>query len=190
MELFRLIQQFLTNKLSLFTIPQTAAKLDTSGVAFKEALKLPTSSVVTNFQKQYDFYQEQHTDKDKKFPVRSITLFNRLALILEDPKDIAAFGSYQAGGLLNQVRPPIQKSYKSLQETLEATAVPQMLRGEEWESGQGIEIHLAIAAVLEFNNQEQRWPGIHSSDDADKVLELAKKLSDERQKKEIGRAHV
>ena len=72
-----------------FSFQQTAAKLDTSGVAFKEALKLPTSSVVTNFSKQYDFYKEQH-EGDKKFPVRSITLFNRLALVLDDAQDAAA----------------------------------------------------------------------------------------------------
>ena len=113
-----------------------------------------------------------------------------MALVLEDPADVAAFGSYQAGGLLNQVRPPIQKSYRSLAETLETTAVPQMLRGDEWESGKGIEIQLSIAAVLEFYDQEQRWPGIHSSADADKVFELAKKLSEERQKKAADGAMV
>lgn len=167
----------------------TAAKLDTSGVAFKEALKLPTSSVVVNFERQYDFYKQAHEadaeTEDKNFPVRSITMFNRLALVLpaESSSDTTAFESYQAGGLLNQVRAPVSKSYKSLQETLESTAVPQMLRGEEWEAGKGIEIHLSLSAVLEFYNQEGRWPGVHDKQDAKRMVDLTKKLSEERQKK-------
>ena len=148
---------------------------------------MPTSSVVANFERQYDFYKQQHAsseeDKEKKFQVRSITMFNRLALVIDEDASLDAFQSYQAGGLLNQVRPPITKSYNSLEETLESTAVPQMLRGEEWEAGKGIEIHLSIVAVLDFFDEHQRWPGVHSKDDAQKVVELAKKLSEERRKK-------
>ena len=62
--------------------------------------------------------------------------------------------------------------------------MPQMLRGEEWEDGKGIEIHLAIAAVMDFNQTEGRWPGIHSKDDALKVVEIAKRISEERKEKE------
>ena len=154
-------------------------------MAFKEALKLPTASVVANFERQYEFYKQQHDEipenKDKKFPVRSITMFNRVALVLPAVDDAKAFGSYQAGGLLNQIRPPIIKSYKPLQETLQKTPVPQMLRGEEWENGHGIDLHLALAAVLEFQQQTQSWPQLHSTKDADKVVELAQKISNDRQ---------
>mmetsp|Transcript_3005 Transcript_3005/g.6757 ORF Transcript_3005/g.6757 Transcript_3005/m.6757 type:complete len:1300 (+) Transcript_3005:21-3920(+) len=170
----------------------TAAKLDTSSVAFKEALKLSTSSVVTNFERQYDFYKQEHDSnedmKDKKFPVRKITMFNRLALVL--PKDDGAkdssslFESYTAGGLLNQVRTPISKSYKSFKETLESVTVPQMLRSEEWEAGKGIDIHLAVAAVLAFYDNERHWPGVHNKNDAEKLVELAKKISADRQDKD------
>jgi ubiquitin-activating enzyme E1 len=141
--------------------------------------------VVANFERQYDFYKSKHNDEsDKKFRVRTITMFNRLALVLEDDTSTDAFASYQAGGLLNQVRPPIKKEYKSLQETLVSTTVPQMLRGEEWEAGKGIEIHLGIAALLEFNQKEGRWPGIHDKDDAAKVVDIAKQISDERKETE------
>lgn len=162
------------------------ANVDSNGVIFKEALKLPTSEVVGNFQRQYDFYKAKHDDSmtDDKFRVRTITMFNRLALVLDDDIATDAFATYQAGGLLNQVRPPIHKEYKSLAETLESNAVPQMLRGEEWEAGHGIEIHLAIAAVLEFQQEQGKWPGIHSKDDAAKVVEIAKRISEERKSKE------
>jgi len=163
----------------------TAAKLDTSGVAFKEALKIPTSSVVTNFQRQYEFYKEQHEaseEKDSKFPVRYITMFNRLALVLDDESDaLNDFQSYQAGGLLNQVRPSVEKSYKSLKETLEQTPVPQMLRGEEWELGHGIEIHLATQAVLDFYKSKNYWPRLHNDDDAKEFTDICVGLSESRQ---------
>lgn len=146
-------------------------------MAFKEALKLPTSALLANYQKQYDFYKEQH-EGDGKFPVRSITLFNRLVLIVDDHQ---AFSNYHNGGLLNQCKPHFSKTYKTLQETLHKTPVPQMLRGEEWESGKGIEIHLSIAAVLEFYNQTNYWPRLHNRQDADQVVALASQISKSRQ---------
>jgi ubiquitin-activating enzyme E1 len=167
----------------------TEANVDSSGVVFTEALKLPTSEVVSNFQRQFDFYKaefDKEQDPKKKFPVRTITLFNRLALVLDDEflsevgVSLDVFASYQAGGLLNQVRLPAIKEYRSLAETLEQTVVPQMLRGEEWEAGKGVEIHLSIAAVLEFYRTEERWPGIHDKVDAQKVVDLAKGISNKR----------
>lgn len=157
--------------------------MDANGVVFKEALKLPTSKVVENFQRQYDFYKAKNADE--KFKVRTITVFNRLAIVLEDdsvPMD--AFKSYHAGGLLNQVKIPLVKKYRSLADTLENLPVPQMLKGEEWEAGRGIEIHLSIAAVHEFYRKHQRWPGIHSVEDAKLIAKLAQSLSDNRKNAE------
>lgn len=131
----------------------------------------------------------EDSDPKKKFLVRTITMFNRLALVLnkdflsEAGVTLNAFASYQAGGLLNQVRLPIIKEYRSLAETLEETAVPQMLRGEDWEAGKGVEVHLSIAAVLKFYQTEERWPGIHDKADAQTVVDLAKGISDARKGK-------
>jgi len=164
----------------------TAAKTDTRGVAFKTALALPTSSVISNFERQFDFYKTafdgEEGNLEKKFPVRTITIFNRLALVLNDGngKSIDIFGKYQSGGLLNQVRPPIGVQYRSLAETLEKTPVPQMLRGEDWELGKGIEIHLSISAILNFNDKTGHWPRLHNTDDAKELVILAEELSTER----------
>ena len=72
-------------------------------------------------------------------------MFNRLALVLDEDflsgADISSadvFSSYQAGGLLNQVRPVVVKEYRSLKDTLECLVVPQMLRGDDWEGGKGM----------------------------------------------------
>ena len=53
-------------------VGQTAAKVDTRGVAFKTALAL---AVVTNFERQYNFYntafkQEAAAESKEKLPVR------------------------------------------------------------------------------------------------------------------------
>ena len=173
----------------------TSAKVDTRGVAFKTALALPTASVLANFERQYEFYKstfdEEEGNSGKKMPVRTITIFNRLALVLNDDSgkqlleesgitSIDVFGSYQSGGLLNQVRPPIAKEYRSLAETLEKTPVPQMLRGEDWELGKGVDIHLSIAAVLNFQEKLGHWPRLHNADDASQLVKLVEELSNER----------
>lgn len=148
------------------------------------------SSVVKNFEKQYDYYKQLHDESDeagKKFPVRTITMFNRLALVMTNdqlPEGVtkeSLASLYESGGLLQQVRPVVEKDYKSFSETLVKTPVPQMLRGEDWEAGKGIDVHISMAAVLEFHQQEKRWPAIHNADDASKVWELAQKISADRQ---------
>ena len=185
----------------------TAAKLDTSDVAFTESLKQSTAAVVDNFQKQYEYYQHQHESneetKDKKFPVRTITMFNRLALVLDPallannksdtvppppalPKacqgDIMQLQAlYEAGGLLQQVRPPVHKSHQSLEQTLLHTAVPQMLRGDDWEAGKGIEIHLCWQAALRYYQQYNRYPRIHHEQDAQDFFAIVETLDQERQ---------
>jgi len=177
----------------------TSAKVDTRGVAFKTALALPTASVLANFERQYEFYKStfdgEEGNSGKKMPVRTITIFNRLALVLNDDSgkqlleesgitSIDVFGSYQSGGLLNQVRPPIAKEYRSLAETLEKTPVPQMLRGEDWELGKGVDIHLSIAAVLNFQEKLGHWPRLHNADDASQLVKLAEEVSNERKSTE------
>ena len=176
----------------------TEAAVDTQDVNFKESLKYPTANVLDNLERQYAFYKNQFdnksndttsdpTDKKKTFPVRTITMFNRLALVL--PADIPpeTFSAYEAGGLLNQVRQPVMKQYQSLQQTLEqGTPVPQMLRSEDWEDGKGIDVHLAFSAVLEFYQQEQHWPRIHNKSDADQLVEIAEAISQSRQSKDNG----
>ncbi|KAL7550696.1 hypothetical protein ACHAWF_013915 [Thalassiosira exigua] len=173
----------------------TAALVDTRGVAFKSAIALPTASVISNFERQYDFYKsafdEGAENVGKKFPARTITIFNRLALVLDGENgekllqrsgiaSIDIFGEYQSGGLLNQVRPPIVKQYRSLAETLEKTPVPQMLRGEDWELGKGVDVHLSISAALEFNEKNGHWPRLHNSDDASQLVQLSKEISNAR----------
>ena len=172
----------------------TAAKVDTRGVAFNTALALPTRAVIANFERQYDFYKTVFDEEEgltKTFPVRTITIFNRLALVLNDENGkmlldvssidlIDVFGMYLSGGLMNQVRPPVAKQYRSLAETLEKTPVPQMLRGDDWEMGKGVDVHLSVSAVLNFHEKVGHWPRLHNEEDAGLVVKLAAEISNER----------
>jgi ubiquitin-activating enzyme E1 len=151
--------------------------------------------VIENFERQYGFYKstfdKEEQGSGKTFPVRTITIFNRLALVLNDENRnmmlddsgidfVDVFGKYQSGGLMNQVRPPIAKQYRSLTETLEKTPVPQMLRGEDWELGKGVDVHLSLSAVLNFQEKVGHWPRLHNKDDAVLVVKLAEEISNER----------
>ena len=72
------------------------------------------------------------------------------------------------------------KSYRPLQATLEGTAVPKMLRGEDWEAGRGVDVHLTLAAVLDFETGARRWPRLHNKEDVGKVVVLAEGLLEDR----------
>ena len=80
--------------------------------------------MIANFERQYLFYKTSFDDDaanaNNKFPVRTITIFNRLALVLNDDNgknlmgdaSVDIFREFQSGGLLNQVRPPIRRRHR------------------------------------------------------------------------------
>ena len=97
---------------------------------------------------------------------------------------------YQFGGLITPVKEVKVKEYKSLEDSLvrttaprasdSATRYPQMLDTEAAYRGDGIDVHLAFAAVLDFQEKEGRWPRMRSKDDADAMLKIATGISDAR----------
>mmetsp|Transcript_73462 Transcript_73462/g.198656 ORF Transcript_73462/g.198656 Transcript_73462/m.198656 type:complete len:1053 (-) Transcript_73462:152-3310(-) len=158
----------------------TDAKVDLKDVAVKELLKSPTTEVLTNFQKQYDFYKAEFdaSGKEGKFKQREITLFNRLCLILEDGAAVSAWDSYSSGGLVNSVKPAVTKEYESLEKTLVYTGNPQMMDQEAWQAGEGCWVHLALEAVLKFQETKGRWPQLCDEADAKETAGLAIAASD------------
>ena len=51
-----------------------------------------------------------------------------------------------------------------------------MLNAESKEKGEGIDTHMAYAAVLAFYDKCQHWPRLHSDEDANTLVELAKEI--------------
>ena len=103
--------------------------------------------------------------QNRKYGQKLITIFNQLFLVLKH-HDVAAqaLACHESSGLLHQVRPPCFKSCTYLEETLESTTVPQMLRGQDWVSDKGIDVHLSLtlpnsrSAGLEFTTTKmQTW---------------------------------
>eukprot|EP01044_Picomonas_judraskeda_P000417 COSAG03_NODE_18_length_21685_cov_15.938988_23_plen_762_part_00 len=157
-----------------------------------EKLKNGTAYLAELWQKQNDQSKaemEANGEGGKfKSKLREITFLNRLVLTEVDPAAAAAFRSYTNGGLITPVQPPIQKAYKSLEESLVSTSAvayapdianyfPQMLEAEAGNRGDGIDVHLAFAAVLDFQEQTGAWPRDGNVEDARQVLSIAEEIS-------------
>jgi len=183
-------------------VSPSEAKVDMNEVSTKELLKGSTDKVLESFLSQYNYYKAEsekaNTGNNKKFQTRELTLFSRFALDFSADADgdtamdssgfkTLPFSEYQQGGLVTQVRPTVTKGYKTLSETLESLPLqmgnPKMLFEESTSKGVGIDIHLAYAAVLRFEAEQKHWPRLHSSEDANAVIAIAKAISEERHKK-------
>jgi hypothetical protein len=89
------------------------------------------------------------------------------------------------------VLPPLKLSYISLERSL-SDATDAMACGEPpmldmsrtlagyHPTGEGVEIHLAYAAVLDFYEKKSFWPRLQNDDDAKAVAELAVAINDSR----------
>jgi ubiquitin-activating enzyme E1 len=158
------------------------AKLDTKAADTKALMGNPTAAVLDNFAKVYEHFKEEFkkSGKDGKFPVRTITMFNRLVLELEDGQSFDQWKSYQSGGLVNSQKPVLEKEYVTFQKSLVETVCPQMMDQELSLMGEGCWIQLALAAALKFQATKKRWPGLMNEADADEFVTMAKAISEER----------
>jgi len=162
------------------------AKVNINEASFTNLLMSPMENSTSFWQKQLDTYAAE-VEEGKKLRCREIGLLNKVALVAtvasgEDTpiSDTSAFKEYLVGGMINPVKLVVTKEYKTLAETLEKLPVPNMLNSENAVAGQGIDTHLAFAAVLDFQEEHGRWPGLLNDKDADAVLEIAKSISDKR----------
>ena len=159
---------------------------------FLQLLLDSTEKCCAHWGRQYDEHKAKFDAAAKegtRFGKREITVKNRLALVLTatpgavkgeydcNPFDPAPFREYVAGGLVNPQKEVTKFVSQSLADSLERTQNPQMLQQEVGVQGAGIDIHLALAAVLDFHDETGAWPVIHSAADAVKVVEIAGKLS-------------
>ncbi|KAK1745267.1 ubiquitin-activating enzyme E1 [Skeletonema marinoi] len=151
----------------------TAAKVDTRGVAFKTALGLPTESVVSNFERQYDFYKsafdEDEGNANKKFPVRTITIFNRLAFVLNDDNGKKML---EKPASMHSVNMNLEVTQSSTPSHLQAIQVS--CRNLARDAG------ATNAPRLDFHEKNNRWPQLHNADDSSQMVEIAKSISDSR----------
>lgn len=159
------------------------AKLDTKATDTKEVLKNSTTMVIENFGKVYDSFKKdfEASGKEGKFKTRTITLFNRLVLVLEEGQSLDTWASYQSGGLVTSVKPTKEMSYTALDKSLVETTCPQMMDQEFWLAGEGCWIQLALATALKFRDEKGKFPGFLSTADADAFVAMAKAISKERE---------
>jgi len=161
------------------------AKVDLKDVAVKEMLKNTTGEVLSNFQRQYDYYKSEFetSGSEGKFKQREITLFNRFVLDIE-AGSLETWKDYQSGGLVNSVKPAVTKEYQSFEESLTFTANPQMMDQEAWHAGAGCWVQLALAAAFRFHDSKNRFPSLLSEEDAQELADIAKGVSEEQKSKD------
>jgi len=160
------------------------AKVDVSDPGFLLQLGNGTAKCVDGWQKQHDTFKAEFEASGKpgswKSQLREITLLNRLMLVV--PAAAAqSFKAYLGGGLVSPVKEVIVKDYASLEDSLKATqsphgapGIPDMLENEAGQRGDGVDVHLALSAVLDFQEAQKRWPG---PGDAAAVIAGAKAVS-------------
>jgi len=93
--------------------------------------------------------------------------------------DTSKYSPYITGGVINQHLEPVAHHHKSLAEALqqplghEQTALLSM-DDDKGSKGWYGALHLAKVAILQFQNENKRLPGIYSAEDAEAVVQLAK----------------
>ena len=174
------------------------AKVDVNDGLFKNMLNTSTAACVAHWEKQFTAYKSEFdakAEEGKKFQKREIMIGNRLALVatveVADPAkpadltlggmDTEAFKGFVAGGLVNPIKKTSTVASKSLEDSLDSVAMPQMLVQESGIRGDGIDIHLAFSGCLDFHAEHGRWPAALSGEDADAVVKKAQAISDARQ---------
>ena len=67
------------------------------------------------------------------------------------------------GGLVKPQKEAVTKSYASLEESLVNTPVPFMPESSAFQAGAGIDLHLALSATLDFQEETGAWPAARPS---------------------------
>jgi ubiquitin-activating enzyme E1 len=160
-----------------------AAELKTEGEEFGKLLtQSTTSQLLEGWTKMHESFEAAFEaakkDEKDKFKTRTFVLMNRI-MVITDKIDL--FRKYSVGGLCTEVKQPVEHNHLSFETALtripsEQPGVPRMLNAEAGQEGQGIDTHVAFAAVLEFHDKEGRWPELHSEADANTFVDCAKEL--------------
>ncbi|NXA56940.1 UBA1 enzyme, partial [Nothocercus julius] len=88
--------------------------------------------------------------------------------------DTSSFSPYRCGGQVKQVQLPREHSYKSLREAL---AKPKIQVSARRELPRSRSLHVAFQALHAFREKHGRLPRPRAPEDAERVLELARRLA-------------
>jgi ubiquitin-activating enzyme E1 len=126
---------------------------------------------------------KQKTDSKGNPKWRSVNVQKTFQLDFSDNKEIlekfrAEETKWTGGGIINYVKPQKTVNYKSLEATLnnplnDQNFFVQHLDDERTYSGRGNQLHLAFAALLDFEEKHNRFPVLHSQEDAKEMVAVA-----------------
>lgn len=93
--------------------------------------------------------------------------------------DISALGSYIKGGIGNQKKMSVFKDYQLLEKQL---FEPKIEPGVQnfMKFGVANKLHLGLVAIMSFHDENKRLPKLMDAGDAKKVIDLAKKIKEDK----------
>ncbi|CAM9851397.1 unnamed protein product, partial [Ectocarpus sp. 12 AP-2014] len=122
-------------------------------------------------------------EKDGKKETKEKTVFDphRLKMCL----DTTSFSAYENGGMMNQVKVPVTKTYLPLQKRL-VQPVPEgefgLLFTDGSKFGRAEQLHLALLGLWAFEKKEKRLPQAGNPEEAEAVVKLAEEVNAEHKK--------
>ncbi|CAM9644313.1 unnamed protein product, partial [Ectocarpus fasciculatus] len=122
-------------------------------------------------------------EKDGKKETKEKTVFDphRLKMCL----DTTSFSAYENGGMMNQVKVPVTKTYLPLQKRL-VQPVPEgefgLLFTDGSKFGRAEQLHLALLGLWAFEKKEKRLPKAGNPEEAEAVVKLAEDVNAEHKK--------
>jgi ubiquitin-activating enzyme E1 len=115
---------------------------------------------------------------------RKIKFLNAMSFAIEE--DTSKYGEYQGGGIIEQVKLPEPKKYKSLQELFYVPytdKVPDPIDFSKF--GRNELLHCAVRALHEYYNTNKSLPELNNKSQCDNVVSLAKNIyNSAKEKKE------
>jgi len=132
------------------------------------------------------YYKYDFKRADGKTEKREKQVFQKFKLDLSGTKlSGKSLSKWKTGGLVSEVKPKKELSFRSLQETLVVPAVdglaaffgPQHPDQGAWEQGSGKMLHLLFAGVLQFEEEKGFFPRLHSEDDSRALKSIVVKIN-------------
>mmetsp|Transcript_25362 Transcript_25362/g.33102 ORF Transcript_25362/g.33102 Transcript_25362/m.33102 type:complete len:1104 (+) Transcript_25362:37-3348(+) len=101
--------------------------------------------------------------------------------------DTSKFSDYINGGVITQVKKPFVKNFRSFSDNLWQPVAPGdfgLLFTDGAKFGRGEQLHFAFRALWEFEAEKGRMPAPYNSEEADMVVDIAKRLVEDHAAKE------
>jgi ubiquitin-activating enzyme E1 len=154
------------------------------GATWLNDLKSVKVKRVYTKERDLDAKGEQKKDSQGNLRWRNIAAQNKIQLDVADELK-PRFSEWKNGGLIQYVKPIVDMQFKSLASSLNAPKTANEfclhhLDDNVTYSGRGDQLQLAFTSLLEFEAKHGRRPALHSVEDANEMVLVARAVNDAR----------